>query len=49
MTMRYAKFHPDYADVASYFERVSETLGLAAPGNVSGHTEATMAEATVAP
>jgi hypothetical protein len=28
MTMRYARFHPDYGDVKTYFERVAEGLGL---------------------
>lgn len=28
MTMRYARFHPDYGDVAEYFDRVDEGLGL---------------------
>lgn len=30
-TMRYARFHPDYTDVALYFERVGERLGLQPP------------------
>ena len=34
MTMRYAKFHPDYSDVADYFDRVAKTFGLAVAGNV---------------
>jgi hypothetical protein len=28
MTMRYAKFHPDYGDVRPYFERVARSLAL---------------------
>ena len=28
MTMRYAKFNPNYADVSPYFEQVAESLGL---------------------
>jgi hypothetical protein len=31
-TMRYARFHPDYGDVAEYFDRVDRRLGLAGPG-----------------
>jgi integrase len=31
MTMRYARFHPEYGDVRTYFERVAEGLGLAGP------------------
>lgn len=27
-TMRYARFHPDYGDVAEYFDRVDRRLGL---------------------
>jgi hypothetical protein len=27
-TMRYAQFHLSYSDVADYFDRVSESLGL---------------------
>ncbi len=38
MTMRYAQFHPDYADVADYFDRVAKTFGLAVAGNVSGNS-----------
>jgi len=38
MTMRYARFHPEYGDVARYFERVGETLGLGAAGNSSGNS-----------
>ena len=49
MTMRYARFHPDYADVAGYFDRVAATLGLTPASNTSGNTEATMTVATVAP
>ena len=26
--MKYARFHPDYSDVAGYFERVAERLEL---------------------
>lgn len=35
MTMRHARFHPDYGDVKAYFERVAEGLGLeeSAPQN----------------
>lgn len=28
MTMKYSRFHPDYSDVAGYFERVGTRLGL---------------------
>ena len=28
MTMRYARFHPNYGDVGRYFERVAEGLGV---------------------
>ncbi|NNK47932.1 MAG: site-specific integrase [Gemmatimonadetes bacterium] len=28
MTMRYAQFHPEYGDMATYFNRVAEGLGL---------------------
>ena len=38
MTMRYAQFHPDYADVADYFDRVAKTFGLAVAGNVLGNS-----------
>ena len=38
MTMRYAQFHPDYADVADYFDRVAKTFGLTVAGNVSGNS-----------
>jgi hypothetical protein len=34
-TMRYARFHPDYSDVARYFERVEEGLGLGEPERVT--------------
>ncbi|MBT5695500.1 MAG: hypothetical protein HOI62_02700, partial [Gemmatimonadales bacterium] len=49
MTMRYAKFHPDYADVAAYFDRVAVTLGLTPASNTSGNTHTALAAATVAP
>lgn len=41
-TMRYARFHPDYGDVAEYFDRVDERLGLGAPApdNSSDNTPA---------
>jgi len=45
MTMKYARFHPDYSDVAGYFDRVGARLGLsdeapdgASSGNSSGNT-----------
>jgi hypothetical protein len=38
MTMRYAQVHPDYADVADYFDRVAKTFGLTVAGNVSGNS-----------
>jgi len=38
MTMRYAQFHPDYTDVGPYFDRVTQTFGLAVAGNVSGNS-----------
>jgi len=38
MTMRYARFHPEYGDVAPYFEQVGESLGLGLAGNSSGNT-----------
>lgn len=31
MTMRYAAFHPNYNDVAGYFDRVEQAFGLGAP------------------
>ena len=34
---KYARFHPDYNDVAGYFQAVEEYLGLGA-GNNSGNT-----------
>lgn len=40
MTMKYARFHPDYNDVAAYFDRVGERLGLSA-GNTLGTTPLT--------
>jgi integrase len=36
MTMRYAKFNPDYGDVSPYFHRVAESFGLS--GSNSGST-----------
>lgn len=49
MTMKYSRFHPDYSDVAAYFERVGERLGLVSSGNVSGNgtSEETRKEVTV--
>lgn len=38
-TMRYAEFHPSYGDVAPFFERMGERLGLAESGDKSGDTE----------
>lgn len=35
MTMKYAKFNPDYADVEPYFDRVADRLGVA-NGNGNG-------------
>lgn len=44
-TMRYARFHPDYGDVAEYFDRVDERLGMApAPDNSADNTPASEAE-----
>jgi len=37
MTMKYARFHPDYSDVARYFEAVGVSLGLGT-GNKPGNT-----------
>jgi hypothetical protein len=31
MTMRHAAFHPNYNDVAGYFDRVEQAFGLGAP------------------
>jgi len=39
-TMRYAAFHPDYTDVAPYFDRVAERLGLDDLGEAAGGGEA---------
>lgn len=33
MTMKYSRFHPDYSDVAAYFDRVAMRLGLSANKN----------------
>lgn len=39
MTMKYARFHPDYSDVADYFNRAGARLGLGpSSGNKSGNT-----------
>ncbi|MEE8520078.1 MAG: tyrosine-type recombinase/integrase, partial [Gemmatimonadota bacterium] len=39
MTMKYTRFHPDYCDVGKYFDRVSESFGIAGPtGYKSGYT-----------
>ena len=51
MTMKYARFHPDYSDVAGYFDLVGEHLGLGT-GNKPGNTprpEATTTEVYDAP
>ncbi|MFH1764905.1 MAG: site-specific integrase [Gemmatimonadota bacterium] len=37
MTMKYARFHPAYADVGGYFDAVGKTLGLGT-GNKTGNT-----------
>lgn len=37
-TMRYARFHPDYGDVAPHFEEMGERLGLGPPGDTAGDT-----------
>ena len=37
MTMKYSRFHPDYSDVAEYFQAVGERLGLGT-GNNPGNT-----------
>ncbi|UCF18825.1 MAG: site-specific integrase [Gemmatimonadota bacterium] len=33
MTMRYAKFNPDYGDVSPYFQRVAQSFGLTSGSN----------------
>lgn len=39
MSMKYTRFHPDYCDVGKYFDRVSESFGIAGPtGYKSGYT-----------
>ena len=47
-TMKYARFHPSYSDVAGYFDAVSEELGLAgsAPNNISNNTRQEEGEVT---
>lgn len=37
MTMRYANYHPDYTDVAEFFERAGDRLGCGS-GNRTGNT-----------
>jgi hypothetical protein len=41
MTMRYAKFNPDYGDVSPYNQRVAKPLGLSGskPGSTPAPTE----------
>jgi integrase len=38
MTMRYAEFHPDYSDVAVYFDRVEQAFGFGVPVPSLAHT-----------
>jgi hypothetical protein len=38
MTMRYARFHPEYSDVGGYFDKAGEQLGLTGAGNSLGNT-----------
>ncbi len=41
MTMRYARFHPEYSDVGGYFEEAGKQLGLTGAGNSLGNTRET--------
>jgi integrase len=41
MTMRYARFHPEYSDVGGYFEEAGKRLGLTGAGNSLGNTRDT--------
>ncbi len=36
--MRYARFHPEYADVGGYFDEAGKQLGLTDAGNSLGNT-----------
>lgn len=46
-TMRYARFHPDYGDVAPFFERMGRRLGLTANSRgTSGDTEDSVSRET---
>ena len=38
MTMRYSRFHPDYNDVSTYFDRVEQSLGVASSTYSSAYT-----------
>ncbi len=38
MTMKYARFHPNYSDVAGFFEAVSTSLGLGTANNTPNNT-----------
>lgn len=40
MTMRYARFHPEYGDVGKYFERVGETFGVSGSKTCSSRVRA---------
>ena len=41
MTMRYARFHPEYSDVGGYFEKAGKHLRLTGAGNSLGNTRET--------
>jgi integrase len=41
MTMRYARFHPEYSDVGGYFDEAGKQLGLSGAGNSLGNTRET--------
>jgi integrase len=45
MTMKYARFHPAYADVGGYFDAAGQALGLGS-GNTLGNTPAGEASVT---
>ena len=38
MTMKYARFHPSYSDVAGFFDAVSTSLGLGTANNTPNNT-----------
>src|SRR2546428_4359416 len=50
MTMRYARFHADYADVGRYFDRVAHALGReSAPARVQSSMQSGRADDTSGP